>query len=51
MTERNKKMKEVSETVKNLEVDKAEFDRVLKRLIGTPPIRKAPARSKRKSSR
>ena len=30
----------VSERVKTLEVDKADFDRVLKKLIATPPIRK-----------
>jgi hypothetical protein len=32
--------KPVSDTVKNLEVDKAEFDRALAKLIATAPIRK-----------
>jgi hypothetical protein len=31
----------VSDAVRNLEVDKAEFDAALKKLIATPPIRKA----------
>lgn len=33
--------KPVSDAVKNLEVDKGEFDAALKKLIATPPIRKA----------
>jgi hypothetical protein len=33
--------REVSEAVKNLKVDKAEFDAALQKLIATPPIRKA----------
>ena len=35
------KTKEVSDAVKNLKVDKAEFDAALQKLIATPPIRKA----------
>ncbi len=31
--------KPVSEAVKNLEVNKAEFDEALRKLIATPPIR------------
>ena len=30
---------EVSESVKNLKVDKSEFDAAMKKLIATPPIR------------
>jgi len=37
-----------SETVKNLVVDKAEFDRALRKLIATPPLRAADI-GKRKS--
>jgi hypothetical protein len=33
--------KPISDPVKNLEVDKTEFDAALKKLIATPPIRKA----------
>ncbi len=36
-----KKLREASETIKTLEVDKAEFDRALAKMIATPPIRKA----------
>ena len=32
--------RDISDAVKNLQVDKAEFDVVLKKLIATPPIRK-----------
>jgi hypothetical protein len=32
--------REVSDAVKNLEVNKEDFDRALKALIATPPIRK-----------
>jgi hypothetical protein len=39
---------EVSDTVKNLVVDKDEFDRALKRLIATPPIRSAAIEGKPK---
>lgn len=40
--------KPVSEAVKNLVVDKAEFDSALRKLIATPPLRAA-AIAKRKT--
>jgi hypothetical protein len=38
----------VSDAVKNLEVDKGEFDRALKKLIATRPIRAEDLKGKRK---
>jgi len=35
------KMKPPTEAVKNLRVDKSEFDAAMKKLIATPPIRSA----------
>ena len=39
---------QIARTTEDLEVDKAEFDRALKKLIATPPIRKADLVGKRK---
>jgi hypothetical protein len=39
---------EPSDTVKNLTVDKGDFDAAIKKLIATPPIRSATVERKRK---
>lgn len=40
--------KPAGEAVRNLEVDKVEFDRALQKLIATPPIRGKTIKAKRK---
>lgn len=40
-SDRMTKTKDASDAVRNLKVDKSAFDAALKKLIATPPIRKA----------